>query len=126
MDVASWVNVTLLVLMFFIMNSGFILQPGVAVDLPAAPMTGGADYRSEVVTLTQEGLLFFNDERMTRDGLAAELDRRTHRNPDIVLVIEADARVRHGDLVSLYNLATAAGVRRVVLATRIMPQAGSP
>lgn len=127
MDVASWANVVLLVLMFFIARAGFVLQPGIAVNLPAAPMTGGANYGSMVVTVTQEGLIFFNDERVTYDGLAAQLAAAVHRDADLALVIEADARVRHGELVRFYNLAAASGVKKIVLATRILAQpAGAP
>jgi biopolymer transport protein ExbD len=126
LDTASWVNVVLLVLMFFIGHAGFVLQPGIAVDLPAAPMTGGANYRSFVVTITQEGLIFYNDERVSFDGLAADLLRQAHRDADAALVIEADARVRHSDLVRIYNLAIAAGLQRVVLATRFLEPPATP
>lgn len=126
LDVPSLVNVALLLLMFFVAQSHFVLQPGIAVSLPAAPMTGGARYGSLVVTLTQEGLILFNDERTTFDGLADDLKRQARAQPDSALVIEADSRVRHGDLVRVYNLATAAGIRQVVLATRIPSPAGGP
>ncbi len=126
LDAASLANVVLLVLMFFISRAGFVLQPGIAVNLPAAAMTGGANYGSLVVTVTQEGLIFFNDERVTIDGLVAELEDQVHRDADLTLVIEADARVRHGELVRFYNLAAAAGVKKIVLATRILSQAPGP
>ncbi len=120
-DVVSWVNVALLVLMFFIAQSGFVLQPGIAVNLPASPMADGANYGSLVVTITQEGLLFFDDARTSLDAFAEAVRRQAQRDPDATLVIEADARVRHGDLVRIYNIATAAGLQRVVLATRVLP-----
>ena len=126
LDMPSWVNMALLVLMFFIGHAGFVLQPGIAVNLPEAPMTGGANYGSLVVTITQEGLIFFNDERMGFDGLADELLRQARRDSSAPLVIEADARVRHGDLVRVCNLATAAGIKQVVLATRLLPAPATP
>ena len=119
LEPAMWVNFALLILMFFMLQSSYVLQPGIVVDLPAAPMVGGAPYGSLVVTLSQEGQLYFDDQRMTVDAFAESLSRATRREPGATLVIEADARVRHSELVRIYDLAVQTGVRQVVLATRI-------
>lgn len=119
LEVAPWVNVVLLVLMFFIAQSSFVLRPGITVDLPAAPMTDGAGYRSLVVTLGRGNMVFFNDERTTLDGLATRLVDAARRDPDATLVVEADEHVENGALIRLYNMALAAGFPRVVLATRL-------
>ncbi|HEY8241162.1 MAG TPA: biopolymer transporter ExbD [Kiritimatiellia bacterium] len=119
LDVAPWVNIALLMLMFFTAQSSFVLRPGIAVDLPAAPMTDGAGYRSQVVTLGRNNMVFFNDERTTLDGLAPRLADAARRDPDATLVVEADERVEHVSLIRLYNMAQAAGFPRVVLATRL-------
>ncbi len=121
-DAPSWVNVVLLVLMFFILQSGFVLQPGIVVDLPASPMIDGARYGSLVVTLGSEGMIFFDDERTTMDGLGTKIMLAAKENPDSALVIEADGRVAQSRLVEVYNLALKAGIRKVVLATRIAAQ----
>ena len=61
------------------------------------------------------------------DGLAAALNKEMHRDAGATLVIEADARVSHGELIRIYNLAAAAGLKRIVLATRILATpAGTP
>lgn len=119
LEVAPWVNVVLLVLMFFLSQSAFVLRPGVAIDLPAAPMTDGAGYRSLVVTLGRGNMVFFNDERTTLEGLAPRLGAASRRDPEATLVVEADAGVENGTLMRLYNMALEAGFPRVVLATRL-------
>lgn len=121
-----WVDFTLLVLLFFILQSSYVLQPGIVVDLPAVPMAGGAPYGSLVVTLSQEGLLFFDDQRMTVDAFGDALARAARREPGATLVIEADARVRHSELVRIYDLALRTGVKQVVLATRVAAGGAAP
>lgn len=116
--VAPWVNVVLLVLMFFLVNTSFVVQPGVTLNLPSAPLTAGARYGDLVVTIPQEGMYFFQDERMTLDGLAAALAREARELPDATLMVEADGRVSHQTLVRVYAMAHQAGLREVVLATR--------
>ena len=112
-------NVVLLLLFFFIVNSSFVLQPGVVVNLPASTFTSGAPYAAMVVTISQEGMVFFNDERRTLEGLAPAFAQAAYDHPDTALVIEADERVQNGTIVQIYNMAMSAGIRKVVIATRI-------
>ncbi len=117
-EVTALLNVIALVLMFFFSSSRFVLQPGVRVRLPPAPFTDGVPYGSRVLTLTQEGMIFFNDEHMTLDRLQAALARTTGEEP---LLVEADEKTGYGTLMEIYVLATKAGIREVVLATRPPP-----
>ncbi len=125
LDPAMWVDFALLVLVVFILQSAYVVQPGIVVDLPETPMKGGAPYGSLVVTLSQEGLLLFDDQRMTVDAFAEALHRAVRREPSATLVIEADARVAHGELARIYGLAVQSGVRQVVLATRVAARPAS-
>lgn len=116
---AAILNAIVLVGAAFLLTARFVLQPGVTVELPAAPFHEGAPYGALVVTLSQEGLVFFNDERMTSDDLPAAFAQARHDQPAASLVIEADARVNAGTLVNLYNMARAAGIEQVLLASRL-------
>ncbi len=62
--------------------------------------------------------MFFNDERTTLEGLAFAFAQALHEDPEARLIIEADARVPHGTIVEVYNMASGAGISSVVLASR--------
>ncbi len=113
------VNVALLAMLFFLVNSHFVLQPGITVNLPTSAFAGGAPVGAKVVTISQEGIVFFNDEPAKLDELGAELAQSVAERPDAALVIEADGRVSHSTIIEVYNLAMAAGVKDIVLATRL-------
>lgn len=113
-------DLTFLVLMFLIMNSWFILKPGVFLQLPEADFVSGAHMGSSVVTLSREGLIFFNDERTTLEHLPQRLLESSRRKTDSLLVIEADSRITHGVLMRVYTIAKRAGYNEVVLATKMM------
>ncbi len=113
-----WIDLVLLVVLFFITQSSFVVQPGVVLDLPRAPAAGHARYGDLVVTIPQEGIFFFNDERMTAAGLADALARAAAANPDRALIVEADERIAYRTLMEVYNMAVAAGVPQVFMATR--------
>ena len=119
MDAIPFLNVLLLAFFYYISQAPFVLQPGVRLDLPAAAFDDGVPYDALVVTVSQEGMVFFNDQRVTLGELRAGLRQATHDRRDPALIVEADGGVQHRTLVEIYNMAIEAGIRRVSLATRI-------
>lgn len=116
--IIALVNVALLAGLFMKLDSAFVLRPGVAVELPGTDFVSGSAYGTMVVTLTQEGRVFFNDEWMPLEELAFAFKRAAHRKEQPSLVIEADARVPYGAVVEVINMAAEARILHVDLATR--------
>lgn len=116
---AALFNGIVLAVAAFLVTARFVLQPGVSVQLPEAPFHEGAPYGAMVVTLSQEGFVFFNDTRMALDDLRAAFAQARHDQPGASLVIESDARVSSGTLVNIYNMARAAGIQQVLIASRL-------
>ena len=118
-DVAPLVDVALLLFLFFVMHASFVVQPGITVNLPETSFDAGAEYGSMEVMISQEKLVFFNDERTTLQGLASSFAQAHHINPGATLVIEADGRVPHQSIIQIYNMAMQAGITNVSVATRV-------
>lgn len=116
--VIALVNVVLLLLLFLVWGSEVVLRPGLIVSLPVAAFVSGAPYGSAVVTVTQEGQVFCNDDLVPLDELGPVLLKGLRQNKDLGLTIEADANVPYETIVRVINLAAAAGIRQVNLATR--------
>jgi biopolymer transport protein ExbD len=112
------VNLALLIMLFMLAHASFVRQPSCAVQLPTAAFLAGAPYGIMVATLTQEGLFFFNDERMTLDGLATAFRNAVRDQQITAIMIEADVRVPYGVILRVMNMATTAGLQQVNLATR--------
>jgi biopolymer transport protein ExbD len=123
-DAVPFVNVLLVIALAYLVKSPFVLQPGVRIELPEAPFTDGAAFGAIVVTVTQEGMIFFDDQRTTLDGLDTAFQAAAFGRKDVEAIIEADGQVSHRTLVEIYNKAMAAGIRRLSLATRLMPTEG--
>ncbi len=118
-DPVPLADVVLLIFLFFVARSSFVLQPGIRIRLPAAPFEDGTAYGTLVVTLSQEGMVFFNDQRTTLGGLRSSFQQAAHERPEAVLLVEADGRVPNRTLVEVYRMAAEAGIGEVVLATRL-------
>ena len=64
---ASLTDIVLLLLIFFLLSSSFVFQPGIKVQLPKAETGEQQSDRSLVVTLTEQGAIFLDTERV--DGV---------------------------------------------------------
>jgi len=118
-DSAPFLDAGLLVFLFFFIAHIAALRPGIHIELPEAPFLSGADYTAMVLFVTQEGHFYLGDERTTLQGLDYRFAKAVHENPDIRLLIDADRRVEYDMLVTIYNKAMSAGIRRVILGTKI-------
>ena len=112
-------DLVLLILAFFLLHTSFVVHPAIRMELPEAPLRDGVPYGSMIVTLTQEGMLFFNDQRTTWEGLRSAFARAAHDHPGEALIVEADSRISYGTLIRIYRMAMDAGIREVALATAL-------
>ena len=83
-------NVLFLVLVFYVLGSKFLLNPGVQVSLPATSFALGPQRNSEVVSITAGPVaaIYHRDRVVTLD----ELRTRLSENPSAekTLIIKAD------------------------------------
>jgi hypothetical protein len=125
--VVPWLNFGALILLYWTLGQRLTLNPGVVFELPRAPFREGLQPGATAVMLSvarpqgqgMETLVFFDDTRfqMSVTGqvtqLRAELARRALQPGGRQLLLLADRRVPHGDVMDLVNLARETGVQRV-------------
>jgi biopolymer transport protein ExbD len=127
---APWLNLVLLVFLLRDVGDRILLRPGVVFDLPDAPFHEGMRYGLTAVMIPvartngQETLVFFDDEPFDL-GLAARKEQLAMRirncvalEPRREILLLADRRIPHGDVMTVVNLARAAGVSRVNVSTK--------
>jgi biopolymer transport protein ExbD len=132
--VAPWVDVVILIVLFTMLDTKFVLQPGHRIALPRGPIRSGARARpgfTAVVlsiesgdSVTRKEVVHFDDERFLvaeqedMKRLLKALGRRSRRHRDAPLTIQADERVRHGTIVRLLDMAKDLNIREVNIASR--------
>jgi len=119
-NVTSLVDVIFNLLIFFVLSTTFNESgSGVVVELPAAKAadtdTGPSDL---VVALTTDGLTIVQGKSLGPDSLAELFASFKQDAPGGVVVVQADAEVPHGRVVSVIDAAKAKGIARVVIATQ--------
>ncbi|MEP6654564.1 MAG: biopolymer transporter ExbD [Myxococcales bacterium] len=121
-NVTPLVDITLVLLIIFMVTATVIVNSGIKVDLPKA--ASGADQvrTTLALTLTKDGTLYLNGEKSSDDAVAAYIARTLPATPDLQAVIAADRVVPHGQVVHLIDLVKRTGVRR--FAINVEPGAG--
>ncbi|MFQ5691995.1 MAG: ExbD/TolR family protein [Nitrospinota bacterium] len=120
------IDVVLLLLIFFMISSTFVVQPGIRVDLPKAASAERREPKTVTLIITREETLYLNEERVSLTELWGKLlDLFRNRN-DSLLVIKADRSVPHGRVVEVMDTAKQAGVRRLAIATRAKKRESRP
>ena len=114
----SLTDIIFLLLVFFLLSSTFVLQPGIKIQLPAT--TTRPDISSEksiVISLTKEGAVYLNDNLVNRIELGAQLRQKVIDVGNPIIVLRADRSVLLEGLIDIMDIAKPAGADRFVIAT---------
>lgn len=121
-DLTSLVDVVFLLLIFFMISTTFIEAPGLGIDLPESGSQRPSDAVKEVkVILDAGGRIQLNGELVTEEQFRQRIPAVHKAQPTARLVLLADRRVPHGQVVRLMDLAQRAGFRKLAIATDPAP-----
>ena len=118
-DAAPMINVVLLLLVFLLLSSPYVLQSGYdLVDMPVAHRPKNVSLQELVITISRDNLLFFKNQPTTHEKLPDQLRHAAAemRNPE--LIIKADRQVGYDTLIKVIDSAFDAGIGAINLATR--------
>lgn len=115
-NVIPLVNVLFLVIVFFAMSSRFMLQPGMAISLPASAFALGPQRGAQIVTVTSAPVpaIYFRDRKVRIEELRAQLAEG--RVKERTLIVKADRNTPYDLLMQIMNEGLKLGFS-VVLAT---------
>ncbi len=112
-------DVSAALLFFFLLSGTFLLQPGIAIDVPRSPFILEPQRNPLVVSITSAPApaIYFENRRVSPDEFRARL---TSQPTDATIIVKADKAAPVDLLVAVSNVAMSAGCT-VVLATSDEP-----
>jgi len=117
LDATPMADVVFLLLIFFMLSTSFVVQPGIQVRLPKAVTSEIQLKKDLVLTITAENILFLNEEPVTLDQLGEALEVAFAQRKDKILIVKADQEVKHGFVVQAMDIAKLSGAERLAIAT---------
>ncbi len=113
----SLTDIVMLLLIFFLLTSSFVVQPGIKIKLPKAA-TGAQDESDKVyITVTEQERVYLNQKQVTRDELAQQLRQLLGDDPTKLVVIRADKDLSLEATIRIIDTAKLAGAERFMIAT---------
>ena len=114
-DMAPLIDMVFQLLIFFMLTSSFIVQPGIRVNLPKAVTSEAIHEKSMVILVTNSDLVYLNERPITTKELDARL--RIAAKEKKPLLIKADSRASMGKIVEIWDMCRDAGISQINIAT---------
>lgn len=117
-NITSLIDVIFMLLLFFMITSTFLEQPGIKLELPEAKTSVEGEPQEYVLSVDKKGAMFLNRQPVTMAGLEDEIKKVLPRMKDSALVLKADQEIAHGLVVRIMDLAKRGGVKKLIIGTK--------
>lgn len=117
LDLTPLIDCIFQLLVFFLLTASFIATPNLGVELPkASTQATTAQPRDLVVSITRAGKVMLSGQSIDIGELVTALRAKHKENPSSRVLIQADKKAYHGDVVRAMDAAKAAGFARLGVA----------
>ena len=121
-DTTPMADIVFLLLIFFMLSSAFIVQPGIRLRLPKAVSSEIDLGRTVTIEMPSGGGIYVNGNKVSFEELPQVIGVSLTRSKEKMVIIKADRKIPHGDVVRVMDTAKISGAARLVIATE--PKAG--
>ena len=118
-NVTSLIDVLFLLLTFFIVTTQFVDQAAMKVELPKMKHAEQTQQnRKFVLDINADGVMRLDDMTVEETDLSGKLKELAGEiDKTGGLVLRADLKLSHGQVMKLYDLIKGAGITRIAIAT---------
>lgn len=115
LDIAPLIDVVFLLLIFFMLTSSYIFQPGIKINLPKAVTSEVIQEKNLVVTVNAKNEIYLNNRAVSLKELKKNLKEAADKNRP--LLIKADRQASLGRVVEIWDFCREVGLTQVNIAT---------
>ena len=118
-NITSLIDVLFLLLIFFMVSSTFLEQPGMKLELPETKSQTQEKIKNFVLEMTADEQIILNGEKVTFDNLEQHFTELLPTVEEKTLILKADKHVAHGKVVKVMDIAKLSGLEKIVIATKV-------
>ena len=117
-DRTSLIDVLFLLLIFFIVSSTFLEQPGMKLDLPKTQKLSAMRMEGHTLSVSADSLTFFQAEFIDYSLLPKRLEGIAAETNEKGLILKADENVSYGLVIHMMDIAKQSGISKLIVATK--------
>ena len=118
-EIIPMIDTIFFLLVFFMISTLSMTQfKGMSVNLPKAASGQQAPAESMAITIDKDGRLFLNQQVVEKAALGDALKQQLAKNAEMLVVINADDGVAHGQVVEVMDITRAANVAKMAIAVK--------
>ena len=119
LNIAPLIDVVFLLLIFFMLSSHFVTQPGIKITLPSAITARLHPEEDIIISITEDSNLYLNAKRVTLENLLEQLKIEITKTGKDTVIIKADEKIDLGLAVKVMDIAKQADAQRLIISTRL-------
>ena len=118
-EIIPLIDIVFFLLATFVMVSlSMVKNTGIAVNLPVASTSTTQDRKVvSTVTVTEEGMVYLEKEKMTLENLSARLKALKETDPEMKVFINGDEKASFGGAVKVLDEVRKLGISKVAVQT---------
>ncbi len=116
-NVTPLLDIVFIMLIFFIVTSTFVKEPGIEVERPDAVSATERRQASIIVAISEDDEIWINKERVELEGVKTVVEQLRRENPKGTAVVQADSKSKTRLLVEVVNQIRATGIDDVAVST---------
>ena len=117
-NITSLIDVLFLLLIFFMVSSTFLEQPGMKLDLPKTSRKTAVRVEGYTVFVMSDESIYLNHEKLNLEDLPGRLEKIKPEVEESGIVLQADETVRYGLVVEVMDMIKGSGITKLIVATR--------
>lgn len=113
-NMVPFIDITLILLIIFMVMTPFIVQSQLNVDLPSASSVNKISEDNVIrIEILKDGKIFVMDKQVPLQGLTEELTLRLGRSSEKTILVQADKAVSIEKVVAVFDTAKKLGAAKL-------------
>ena len=114
-NVTPLVDITLVLLIIFMVTASYIVRASIGVELPRAAQGGETVGKVLSIVITRAGEVYLDGVRADDAALASRTRAAVRAEGDAKVLLSADRATPHGDVVHVIDIVKGAGATRFAI-----------
>jgi len=117
-NITSLIDVLFLLLIFLMVSSSFLQEPGIKLDLPETGKTTTIQKKKYTLYAKKDGNLYLNETEVKLKDLSTLLKKELLKIEDESLVLKGDKNIEYGKIVKIMEIVKNSGIKKLIIGTR--------